>query len=258
MDWATKRKLLFIAGFFGIIFLIIGLVYLLRYYQAPTCTDLKQNQGEQGVDCGGPCTIVCSSQISDPVVFWQRSFESTHGMYNAVAYVENPNSDLGVEEAVYRFKLYDAQNIYITERIGKTFIAPNERFAIFEPRLPVGERLPKRTVFEFVKFSSWKKVEGEKPTLFVRGEQITGETEKPKATATLENKLLIPINNIDVSAIIYDTDDNAIAASATLVDSILPESSFDVVFTWQQPFRAPPVRIEVIPRINPFVTITPL
>ena len=28
----------------------------------PTCSDNIRNQGETGVDCGGPCTVKCDNQ----------------------------------------------------------------------------------------------------------------------------------------------------------------------------------------------------
>jgi hypothetical protein len=171
--------------------------------------------------------------------------------------VENPNSDLGVEEATYRFTLYDEKNIYITERVGKTFILPNEKFAVFEPRFSVGNRIPKKTFFEFVSFSPWKKIQGNMPPLFIQGEQIESADTKPRVDAVMENKLLVPLKGVHAVAIIYDGEDNAIAASATVVDEIPPESSYNLVFTWLEAFRVPPVRVEIIPRINPFIAPAP-
>jgi hypothetical protein len=257
MEWATKRRIIFITialGIFGVIGLII---YYLNFYQAPTCFDGIQNQGEEGIDCGGNCVIVCSDQIAKPIILWQRSFESTPGVYNAVAYVENTNSDLGVEQATYRFTLYDDKNIFITERIGKTFIAPNEKFAVFEARFSVGMRIPKKTTFEFITFTPWKKFTGEKPALSVYGEQVNNADTKPRVSAIMENLQLTPVKKIQVTAVVYDSEDNAIASSATIVDKVLSQSSYNLVFTWLQPFRVPPVRVEIIPRVNPFVESAP-
>ncbi|MCK9352484.1 MAG: hypothetical protein WCT49_06215 [Candidatus Paceibacterota bacterium] len=257
MEWATKRKIIFISTALAIVAVIGALIYSLKFYEIPTCMDGKQNQGEEDVDCGGPCVVVCSNQIAQPIVLWQRAFESTPGVYNAVAYIENPNSGLGVQEATYRFTLYDEKNIFITERVGKTFIAPNERFAVFEARFNVGERVPKQAFFKFVSFSPWMKISGEKPPLNVRGEQVSDSTSKPRVDAVIENLQLVPIKGIHVTAIVYDSEDNAIASSATVIDAIAAQSSYDLVFTWIRPFRVPPVRVEIIPRINPFVAPAP-
>ncbi|MCR4323244.1 MAG: hypothetical protein NUV61_04120, partial [Candidatus Azambacteria bacterium] len=58
--------------------------------------------------------------------------------------------------------------------------------------------------------------------------------------------------NIEVVAILYDIEDNAIAVSATHVDSIDKNGTQQVSFTWQEPFEVNPVRISVIPRVNFF------
>lgn len=90
-QWVAKRKLFY--GIFSIValVLVIGVPLFFVLYKTPTCFDGKQNQNEKGIDCGGVCTRLCSSDIANPIVLWQRSFVVTDGVYNAVAYVQNPN-----------------------------------------------------------------------------------------------------------------------------------------------------------------------
>jgi hypothetical protein len=59
---------------------------------------------------------------------------------------------------------------------------------------------------------------------------------------------------VDVVAILYDADDNAVTASKAYLKSLPGESVQQVVFTW--PFAMPVSieRIEVIPRVNPFTS----
>ena len=52
------------------IILIVGLPAFLLLYKAPTCFDGKQNQGEGGIDCGGPCVKLCPSAFLPPEVIW--------------------------------------------------------------------------------------------------------------------------------------------------------------------------------------------
>ncbi|MCX6738709.1 MAG: hypothetical protein NT098_01495 [Candidatus Parcubacteria bacterium] len=251
MLWSTKRRLFFIFGILAVFSLVGGIVYMTKYYQPPSCTDKTQNQGEEGPDCGGPCSVVCIAQVTKPIISWSRSFESGKGAYNAVAYIENPNPNLGVREATYRFKLYDQNDVFITERVGKTYIRPNEQFAIFEPRIDVGERFPKKTFFEFLSFSDWIKIEGQKPDISVKAPiPETGPT--PRVTVSLTNRNNIGVQNINVVAIVYDNEDNAMAASASVVDAIPADSASEVVFTWPTAFIFSPARVEVLPRVDPF------
>jgi len=252
MDWATKRQVMILSTIF-FVFLVIGVaVYFLNYYEAPTCSDKVQNQDEQGIDCGGPCSVMCEESVAEPIVLWKKAFKVAPGVYNAVAYVENPNPDLGVREAMYKFKLYDAQNVWVADRIGKAYIAPHERLAIFEPRIGVGARTPTKVFFEFIQFSPWTKVSVPKIKMTVRDEEITNTDIAPKADAVLRNETLLNINNIDVTAIVYDLNENAIGASATVVDTLQKSSDYTLSFTWAVPFATAPARVEIIPRVNPF------
>lgn len=250
--WASTRKLTYTLAIL-LFFVLLGIgFYFMRYYKPPTCTDGKQNQDEQGVDCGGSCTVECKANVADPIILWSRAFPISRGLYNAVAYIENPNPNVGVKTVTYRFKLYDDKNILIAERVGKAFIAPNERFAVFEPRISTGERIPKRVFFEFIQFSDWTKLDKETPKLLIRGEKFSNVDISPRVDATIQNGTIVDVSDIHVVAIVYDKDDNAIAVSATVVDMLRADSSYNVAFTWDVPFSGNPSRVEVIPRVDLF------
>lgn len=250
--WASARKLLYTMGVIIFFALIAIGVYFSHYYKQPTCTDGKQNGKEEGIDCGGSCAVVCSVSVADPIILWSRTFPVTHGMYNAMAYIENPNSNLGVKSVTYRFKLYDDKNILVAERVGKAFIAPNERFAIFEPRINTGERVPKRAFFEFIKFSDWTKLDKDMPKILVRDEKFASMETSSRVDVTLQNGTIVDISDINVAVIVYDKNDNAIAVSSTRVDKLKADSSYDLAFTWDVPFPSEPSRVEIIPRVDLF------
>ncbi|MBI2120522.1 MAG: hypothetical protein HYT94_02770 [Parcubacteria group bacterium] len=249
-SWASTRKFAYTAGVIFFFMLIAGGVYFAHYYEAPSCTDKKQNQDEEGIDCGGSCAVVCTVNIADPIVLWSRAFRVVDGLYNAVAYVENPNPGVGVQTATYRFKLYDENNVLVLERVGKVFIAPKERFAVFEPRLNTGNRVPARAFFEFIKFSDWTKIPEEAPKIIVRGEKFSSLDSSPRVDAILQNSTIADIHDIDVVALVYDGSDNAIAVSATKVDVLKADSTYNLAFTWEQPFSSAPSRAEIIPRLD--------
>lgn len=253
LSWSGKRKLYY-AIIVVLVFAAVGGILALPYLTKPaTCSDGKQNQDEGGVDCSGPCQIICPHEIKPPILLWSRVFPIERGMYNAVAYVENENSSLGVEEALYSFRLYDANNIIITERKGRTFVGPNERFAIFEPRVNVGERTPKRVFFEFLSFSDWKRMgEVPRPTIFVRDQKLSDDGLNTRLDARIENGTIVPVNNINVVAALYNRLGNAIAVSSTLIETLPKESSRNVVFTWPKLVQEDIARAEIIPRVNLF------
>jgi len=255
MGWATQRRAGYIIGVFVVLAIVIAVPLYFQLTKAPTCFDGKQNGEEQGVDCGGSCAKICLSQINDILIHWSRPFAVAPGVYDAVAYVENPNFRSGVPEVIYKFKLYDEDNILIAEKFGKTFIGPNEQLAVFESGLNTGERIPKRAFFEFAPDMDWQRIElaeEDVPQLSVRNQEVINLDTRPRLNATVVNDSPFPVEDIDVVAILYGADDNAIAVSATVVDRVEQYNSKDISFTWQERFGATPVRIDVIPRINLF------
>ena len=69
-----------------------AVIVFFYYYQPATCRDGKQNQEEDGVDCGGPCSLICDAQSATPIVSWVRFFKIQDGFYNVASFVENPNA----------------------------------------------------------------------------------------------------------------------------------------------------------------------
>ncbi len=246
MSWASRRRTIYLGIFLIILlFLMIGFYYFF-IYKTPTCIDGKQNQNEQGVDCGGVCPVVCTFQTVDPIVLWSRTFKVTDGIYNAMAVVENPNVGVEAYDVPYSFKIYDKDNIIIYERRGKTDIFSRSTLPVFERTIITNQRIPIRTFFEFVREPKWIKVTREQLDLFVIDKKLTGEDSYPRLSATIENRTSKLIENIEVSAIIFDADGNAMNVSQTTIDSLLKNSSEQVFFTWPEVFPSKVVRTEII------------
>src|SRR4051812_16297533 len=114
--WATQRKLTYISILIAFLLIVIALPSYYFIYQPPSCSDGKQNQSEQGVDCGGPCTVLCPALALDPVVYWARFFPSTPGNYSVASYIENPNLGSYALNVPYTFRGYDSEGVQILER----------------------------------------------------------------------------------------------------------------------------------------------
>ena len=111
MSWARRRKTIYL-GTIAIVFMIIaGWVFVAYFNKPPTCSDNKQNQGELGVDCGGPCLLLCPAQYAPLNVLWSRFSKVSDGDYNVLAYIENPNLNASSYNLNYVFKLYDSRGI---------------------------------------------------------------------------------------------------------------------------------------------------
>ena len=255
MSWAGKRQLVVLGIILGF-FIILGLIFIVpKISKEPTCFDGRKNGEETGVDCGGTCPTFCPFEINDIAVHWSRVFEVSYGIYNVVAYVENQNTYGAVYDIPYEFKLYDKDNVFIAERKGKTFLEPNKNSGIFESRIFVGDRIPKRVTFNFLEDPSLIKVDKKLQSslqVFAQEKIMTNVGSSPKLSATIVNDSLYNIPDLDIVAILYNKEGNAIAASQTLIDPLRKNTSEKIFFTWSKPFTEQVFKIEIIPRINIF------
>ncbi|MBI4692042.1 MAG: hypothetical protein HY773_01180 [Candidatus Terrybacteria bacterium] len=248
ISWTAKKQMIFLAIFLLVIVIVIAIVFAKA--TRPTCFDAKQNQKEEGIDCGGPCPKKCLGEIKEPIVFWSKVFKIGEGRYDAVSLVQNPNIFLFVPSVKYQFKLYDRNNILIAVREGKTFFNSGETFPIFGANIDVGSRLPERVFIEIEKNIQWERLdkEREKPQLVVSKKDFFNTEPFPRLFAAIANKSIFNVDNVSAAAILYDKDKNAKGVSVTRIDVIPAGGSYEAVFTWPAPFSEEPALSEIFLR----------
>ena len=252
-EWVAKRKLFYGTGVLVGVAIVIGVPLFFVFHKTPTCNDGVQNQNEKGIDCGGVCTLLCPSDIANPIVLWQRAFIVTSGVYNTVAYIQNPNVLSRIDKISYIFRLYDKDNVLIGERAGTTFIPANQTFAVFEAGIRTGGRVPVRTSFNFTSALLWSQNDSNyvPPTIVTENVLLSNESSSPRIDAVIHNKSLQNIGGLEAVAIVYDADDNAMVASRTIVQNLVSEGTAPVVFTWPMAFSKIAVRKEILLRVYP-------
>jgi hypothetical protein len=254
MTWAGRRKLFY--G--GLLCIFIALFLLAKLYpkltKDPTCMDQKQNGAERGIDCGGGCIRICQAETTPLVVKWSRSFKVADGIYNAFAYVENQNIRAAAPLISYEFTLYDTNNIFITSRTGTVYVPPNGRFGIFEAGIDTGKRVPKNTSIKLLNVPDWLTIgeEEAKQSLFAEADAPTNLDISPRLNVTIENPTISTVRNIEVYAIVYAEDGNALGVSKTIMDALPAGGKRNTTFTWREPFAGEPKRTEIITQLNVF------
>ncbi len=246
MSWARRRKFIYISGIviFIIIFFVIPLLWHL--YKPPTCSDGKKNQDELGIDCGGVCILLCEAQYVPLTVKWQRFSKVSDGVYNVLAYIENPNLNAEANNLNYTFKLYDKDGVLLRERFGRTFVPANRIMAVFEPELLTGNQIPQRVEFYFTSQAIWVKQANVDTGLSVSQSVMSREETAPRLSFMLTNKTINQIKKIEAIAIVYNTAGNTIAFSRTIVDAINGKESKEVNFNWPKPFIDTQARTEIV------------
>ncbi len=197
----------------------------------PTCFDNTQNQNEDGVDCGGVCALLCASTARAPVVLWSRAFETAPGVYTAAAYVQNQNGSAVARGVHYSFQLFDAQNSLVVERDGLLDIPPVQTIPIIEQNISVGTRSVARALFAFSDTPVWRRVPpGSIPALQLSQQQLAPDGSRLSATIT--NNSFVDVAHLAVSAVLFDQEGVARAASKSAIAALPSGASQEVVFTW--------------------------
>ena len=254
MSWARKKQIKYFLIVFGF-FLVIGLAVYYFHKPAPTCFDGQQNGSELGIDCGGSCLRACSSQLTSVAIWWVQVIPSAPGKYDVAALVENPNQVFGIKTVPYDFRIYDDHGFLLAERGGQTSFSPKEKFVIFEPNIDAGQKIAAKAFLSFglTADTPWVKLVKETPRIFI-GERTYTDMPYPKLNATVKNASLITLTNLPLVAVLSDSDGNAYATSATVIDSLASGESKDIVFTWPTANfgSTTPASIDIYPKLDLF------
>lgn len=257
MSWSFRRQLIII---FLLLFVFSSVVFAYLYpviFKAPSCTDGKKNGDETGIDCGGGCMNLCTAETKNPTVLWQRSFNITEDVYNAVAYIENQNP-AGISALPYEFRLYDTKGLFITRVTGTAIVPPSGRYAIVETGIKTGNAVVGSTTFEWKTPSvPWVHIDPAISSLRIQTSDLSLDmtSSVPKLFAKItDSSPIITLRNIQIAAILYDSNNNAISASKTYLHDLAPDTTIPIFFTWPKAFATPVVRYEIIPIIDIFTT----
>lgn len=251
--WSSRRKFIYGGSIIAVILLIIFSVFFSIFYKAPTCTDGIRNGGEQDVDCGGKCIKLCQSAFLPAKIKWGggKYEKIADGLYNVASYIINPNTGGAAVNVPYKFTLYDEAGILITEKRGVVTLPAHRNALAFEPAVNVGRRNLSKVTFEFTKQPEWFKSHDSLNGLSVLDKKYTEEENDSSLEVTLENRNLLSYNNIVVSTVLYDGQDNAIGFSRTKIDSIKSQEPVSAFFTWPSSRQGKVTSIEIFPSSEP-------
>jgi hypothetical protein len=117
-------------GFFflALLALLGALIYYVYVRPEPGCFNGRQDRGEEGVDCGGPCAAACIPEglLSLEMLGEPRIFRSSPALAGVLVRIQNPNLEVAAKSFNYRIDLYDAAGAVIASRSGSSFIYAGE------------------------------------------------------------------------------------------------------------------------------------
>ncbi len=218
---------------YGIGFLIFfGLfafgVYSLWFKPVSSCFDHVQNQGEEGIDCGGPCAQACIPPDIKAISVGgiPRLFRTTPSGISIFAEIRNPNGDYAAQNFAYTFKLYDDQNNILREITGESFIYAGEikYLAVFD--LASADATHVQRVELVVESPQWvPEAVFKKPQLLVQNSQVSKQESGILVSGRLVNNDSVAIPQITIATIFYDQLGQPVGVSKNEVENVAPGQS---------------------------------
>ena len=251
MSWAARRRFLILLIIGAVVVAFLMVVLIATFYKAPSCSDGIQNQGEAGIDCGGPCPYLCAAQELPPTVLFTQVLGNGAGRTDVIALVENKNLTSAARSVPYTILLYGSTGALIKTVTGTVDLPPGATVPVYVPGILSGKQTAARAFLNIdLSASQWfSMVVGAHVVPVVTNVGQSGTVSTPRIQATLENPGATDFTNVLAIVLVRSAAGDVIAASQTIVPSIPAQGQATAVFTWNSAFVSVPALIEVIPVI---------
>jgi hypothetical protein len=251
MSWAARRRffILLIIGAVVVAFLSVVLISTLS--RAPSCSDGVQNQGEAGIDCGGPCAYLCTAQELPPTVLFTKTLQASSGRIDVIAEVENKNTNAAAKNVPYKIALYDANQKLIREVSGALDLPPGATTPVYVPGIASGKQMVTHAFLtldpSLINWFAMPASARSVPT--VSTITRSGTVDAPRIDAVLANPGVNSFDTVPTIIFVHGESGDIIAASQTIVRSIPAQGQATATFTWSTAFTSTSTAIEVLPII---------
>jgi len=250
MDRNLKRVVIIFV--YLLVFCALGLVVYFLLQPDPSCNDGIKNQGETGIDCGGPCAH-CKQEINRKKLE-VKSLETTpagNDTYDVVLKIYNPNKEYGAKE--FRFFIQD--NLGNKSPSYTDFILPGEEKYIVINDFIIHPGAENLSVGIDNQNIEWKRaVDYYDPKLVVYNQRYeksaTGST-YAQVKGLLINKSPVDYETIKVKAILRHNG-QLLGASYHIMNTLPAGSKREFVVQFPHGFTEEVNQIEVEPETNIF------
>jgi len=226
------KQLIYGTFYLAILFGIGYLIYTGALRGPASCFDNRQNQGETGIDCGGPC-LDCGLKNLEPIRVSPVSIFDIGGRLSVLFELRNPNVRFGANEFAYTIEFYGPSNTLVSSLTRNSFIYPGEIKYIVEAGLEIDPSGVRRAEVELANFSWKSREEFSLPRTQVRDlkTEIDREGNKAEISGVIVNQNSFRLSRVVVSAIIFNSAGARIGVSKTLAEDTAPfeEKTFTIV-----------------------------
>ena len=258
MALREAKRLTIIFVYSGLFLLLIGVLYFM-FKSDPTCFDGKRNQGEEEVDCGGPCRPcpevieLASLEVGAPE--WVHDIDNK---YDAIVKIKNPNDIYGAAYFKYRAVAILDNDEEVKQKLSDTnFILPGEEKYLFVHGFEQ-EQEPKEIRFEIDEQSfSWEKFDNfEEPNFVINNsryeEKGTGDVDFGAAVGTVINRSPIDFETVDVHVTLRSETGKLLAINSQRMNTLRAEEFRDYIMIFPHAFPGSVEDVDVFVETNPF------
>lgn len=221
---------------YGAFYIFIAAIFVFALYiyfgAEPTCFDNRKNQGEEDVDCGGPCQSCEIKRLLPLQISRERILPVSQSSVSLSAEVRNPNFTFGLERFSYRWEIYDPSGNLLQTLTAESFIYPNEVKYLIVPEVNIAASA----------VGSVKLISGDQHWLpaasfpLPRLESIRVRTavseNRLETTGAIVNNEAFHLRRLRVIGVLFDSSGQELAVSATELRDVraFEERFFSLVF----------------------------
>lgn len=232
MDRRQRKQLIYGSSFISFWLVIFLAVYFAFVKPDATCFDGWQNQGEEGVDCGGPCSAVCIPSVLHPVELVNAPlvFYPEGGGTSIMIQIQNKNDVWAAKKFNYTLSIYNTNDENLKTITGTSFIYASQFKYLLFPNLAL-ERGVGRIEFRATD-EEWVKAETlPPPNVSVQRATTKIQDNFLVAEGQLSNKESATFSGVVVIAIFHGQFGQIAGVSQTIIDGLMPGEtrSFNVV-----------------------------
>ena len=249
MSWAARRRFIILLLLGAVAVAFVTMVFIATFSKTPSCSDGVKNQGETGIDCGGPCPYLCADKARVPTVLFTKAIPNGAGRTDVVASVENVNANAAAKNVPYTITLYGIGQVFVQKVTGTFDLPPSTAVPVFIPGISSGNQTNIHAFLTIdpsaIQWYTYASNTIQRPV--VVNTLLGGATSTPRIDATISNTSVSPVTNLQAIVLVHDDQGEVIAASQTIVPSIPAQEQSTATFTWNSSFPSTPAKIEVLP-----------
>lgn len=207
---------------------VAWLAYVGLFAKPPSCFDGRQNQGEEGVDCGGPCKTFCIARdlIPPSALGEPRVFQPSPDLVSVLVELKNPNPGTALRQVSYRVTVTgDGGGPVNISGVASLYASEVRRLVLVRPSNGLSGFVSADIAIT-TSSAQWAAAETfQKPLIDVLSAVTTVSPDATRVEGTVASEDALPVTDVTVVALFYDVSGNLRGASQTVLARLAPGAS---------------------------------